>query len=65
MRTTALDWISFHEKASSEGQDVGEAGRPVSRLFSEEIREVMRAERPGKGVSEIRARVSKGLGKTI
>lgn len=38
MKTTVLDWISFHEKVNSEGQDVGEAERPVSRLLPEEIK---------------------------
>ena len=44
MRTRALDQISLLEKAKLEGQDV-EAGRPVSRLLSEEVREVLRGPR--------------------
>lgn len=39
MRTTSVNRISFHKKAKLEGQDAREAGGPVSRLLSEEIRE--------------------------
>lgn len=61
MGTRALGWISFYEKASLERQDVGEAGRTVSRLLLEKIREVMRVERPGKGVSEISTIICEGV----
>ena len=64
MGTRALGWISFYEKASLERQDVGEAGRTVSRLL-EKIRQVMRAERPGKGVSEISTIICEGVHVTL
>lgn len=64
MRTRAVGQISFHEKSKLEGKDVGKAGRPVSKLLSEKMREVTREQR-GQGVGLGRvpgttAKISKG-----